>query len=264
MRTPHVIALVLVLLALAGCKVIVLGDSNSCMGLLHECTPDSWAAILQRRLDRESSLWLVENRGMPGMTAGRFYDTNGHESRFELWHEPAAASFHLERLLREDDLASLCRWVPFGALAPRLVIALGTNDFSKHPGYEAADDIMALQKQALEAAPCLRVYVATVPPRFDGARARDAERLVTNALLRSRVAPDRLLDFDTAVTRDDFGPDGVHVNPAGHAKRAAEALRVLFPGLVEPGPTEITHGGRGRRGGPARSPACGRRCRRGR
>src|SRR5438045_8317626 len=114
-RSDAVLA-ALALLAVAGCKVIVLGDSNSCMGLPGECAPGMWPSLLQQRLDAAQSLWLVENRGAPGMTAGHFLGDDGKELTNGATGEPSSGLFHLDRLLRDDELAGTCRFVPFAAL----------------------------------------------------------------------------------------------------------------------------------------------------
>jgi len=235
MPLRHTIVAALALVGLAGCKVIVLGDSNSCMGNYHQCAPQLWPAVAQTRLDAARGLWFIENRSMPGMSAGKFHDHDGKEL-LSPWHEPTAASFHLERLLREDDLARVCRFVPFAAMAPRLVIALGTNDIGVAPAWNVVDSILALQKRALEVAPCLQVYVATIPPRFDTTFHQEPQRGMANAALRSRIPPDRLIEFDIGFTREDFSESGIHGTMSGHAKRADAAMKVLFPGLASANP----------------------------
>jgi len=222
---------VVLALATSGCRVIVFGDSNSCFGFT-SCAPGLWPSMLQERLDRARSGWLVETYGMLGMTAGRFVDANGNELRSRASGAPLAGPGHLDDLLQQEGLAATCRRVPFDALAPRLVIAVGTNDIMLDTAADVVDHIFALARQALDAAPCLRVYYVTIPPRFSGIdRARDAQRMMANAILRSRVPPDRLIEFDHGFARDDFRDDGVHANEHGHAKLADNALRVLFPSL---------------------------------
>src|SRR6185295_7952453 len=102
----------------------------------------------------------------------------------------------LEQVLAEDRLATICRWLPFSALAPRLVIAVGTNDLAQHPAWVILDDILKLQRRVEEVAPCVRVYVATIPPRFAGGLQREPQRVMVNALIRTRVPADRLVEFD--------------------------------------------------------------------
>jgi hypothetical protein len=147
--------------------------------------------------------------------------------------EPVGAPFHLERLLRDYDLARVCRWLPLAALAPRLVIVLGTNDLPTDPGPLIANHILALQRRAEAVAPCLRVYVATILPRFDAVMAREAQRVLANGVLRSVVPRDRLIELDTGFTRDDFGADGVHLGWRGHVRLERAAFRVLFPALLD-------------------------------
>jgi len=218
--------------AVAGCKVIVLGDSNSCMGLPGQCAAEMWPERLQQRLDQAQSLWLVENRGTPGMTAGPFTGDDGKALVSGLTGEPSYGLFHLDRLVRDDDLAGTCRFVPFRAVAPRLVVALGTNDIGRAPAAAVVGNVLALGAHAVEVAPCVRVYYATIPPRFDATFHEEPQRLMANALLRVRVPPERLIDFDTGFGRADFTDGGIHLNGAGQAKRAEAAIRTLFPGLA--------------------------------
>ena len=230
-KPTHAFLVAVVALATCGCRVIVFGDSNSCFGFT-SCPPGLWPSMLQDRLDAARSGWLVETHGMLGMTAGRFVDTGGNELRSRASGAPLAAAGHLDDLLRQEDLGATCRRLPFDALAPRLVIAVGTNDIMLDGAANVVDHIFALARQALDAAPCLRVYYVTIPPRFAGIdRPQDAQRMMANALLRSRVPADRLIEFDQGFTREDFRDDGVHANERGHAKLADSALRVLFPAL---------------------------------
>jgi lysophospholipase L1-like esterase len=216
-------------LALAGCKVITLGDSNTCDARV--CSPHTWPGRLQERLDARRAQWAVENRGMPAMTAGQFVNPDGTERTSRRTGKPAWAGWHLEQILA-NDLASACRWNVLGAIAPRLVIALGTNDIFGHPAWVVVDDILKLRARTLEARPCVQVYVATIPPQFAKGLAWESQRLMVNALLRDRVPADRLIEFDKGFGRGDFIPDGVHVTPGGQEKRAEAVLRVVFPGLA--------------------------------
>lgn len=223
----------LALLALAGCKVIVLGDSNSCMEIKpHACMPGFWPDMLQKRLDDRRAMWVVENWGQPGLVAGRSVDAAGKDVISQFTGDPLNGMFHLERLLREDDLARTCRFVPLSALAPRLVIALGTNDIGRGPGWQVVDHIMALGTRALEVAPCLKIYYATIPPRFDPTFNNEPNRLMANALLRARVPPDRLIDFDTGFVKEDLAPSGIHFSPDAQRRRMERVFPVLFPGLA--------------------------------
>jgi lysophospholipase L1-like esterase len=176
--------------------------------------------------------WYVENRGVAGMSAGRLVRRDGRERILSATGDPGHAGFHLERLLAEDRLATICRWLPASALAPRLVIAVGTNDVGTHPVWVVLDDILALQRRAEEVAPCVRVYVATIPPQFHFGWKHEAQRVLLNGLMRARVPADRLVEFDQGFVRGDFNPDGIHANLYGQRKRAEAALRVLFPQLA--------------------------------
>ena len=66
-----------------------------------------------------------------------------------------------------------------------------------------------------------------MPPQFWAGHDVDANLGMTNALLRAALPATQVLDFFTGMGRDDVGPDGVHVSPAGHTKRAEVACRAL-------------------------------------
>ena len=109
-----------------------------------------------------------------------------------------------------------------------LLIALGTNDILvARPPWQVRDDILALKTRAEQARPGLRVLVALVPPHFLAKRDLEGNLGMTNALLRTALPATQLLDFFTGMGREDVGPDGVHVSPAGQAKRAEVACRAL-------------------------------------
>jgi hypothetical protein len=223
-------------LGLTGCRVLVIGDSNSCMGFApRQCDPRLWPGILQGRLDDLHALWTVENYGMPGMAVAEAREADGSDRLQGSIGEPIRASFHLERMLAEQDLARICRWLPFQSLAPRLVLAVGTNDVGVRESWRVVEDLVALAKRATAVAPCLRVYVATIPPRFDADFERqqgNIHRILLNGLIRGRFPADRVIDFDAGFTREDIRPDGVHLNESGQAKRADVVMRALFPGLA--------------------------------
>ena len=223
-------------LGVTGCRVIVVGDSNSCMGFVpRQCDPRQWPGILQNRLDDVHAFWLVENYGMPGMTLAAAHEPDGTDKLHAALHKPVRASFHLDRMLAEEDLGRVCRFLPFAALAPRVVLAVGTNDVGVREARLVVEDLMALARRATAVVPCVQVYVATIPPRFDADFERkqgNMQRIEVNALIRRRFPADRVIDFDTGFTRDDTQADGVHISPRGQAKRAAVALRALFPALA--------------------------------
>ena len=69
--------------------------------------------------------------------------------------------------------------------------------------------------------------IATIPPVFsaDGAKSAWVDR--TNALLAAQIASDRLIDFSSGMSREDYASDGIHIEASGQRKRAAAALRAL-------------------------------------
>jgi lysophospholipase L1-like esterase len=222
--------LVLAAALLAGCSgdVIVIGDSNSCFGRW-PCGPRNWPALVQHRLEDGPGSWRVENRSQPGMTAGRFRTRDGKDAMSGPG-EPAYAGFHLERAIRERDLAGWCRRF-FHWPRPKLVLAVGTNDVGWQTVAPAAvaDGILALKTRAEEVAPCVQVYVGLVPPRFAGDLARPQDIADVNAALRARLPARRVIDFFTGFTRTDFESDGVHMTTDAFRKRAEIAFPVLFP-----------------------------------
>jgi hypothetical protein len=220
----------IVAVALAGCgDVIVLGDSNSCLGRL-PCPPFNWPAILQQRLAEDAWAWRVENRSVPGLAAGTFRTPDGKESILPATGEPAYAGYHLERALRERDLPGRCRRL-FHLPRPKLVLAVGTNDVGWQTVSAAAvaESILALKARAEAAAPCVQVYVALVPPRFAGDLARPGDIDEVNAVLRARLPAGRVIDFFTDFGPTDFEAGGVHLTTDAFRKRAAIAFPALFP-----------------------------------
>jgi hypothetical protein len=215
---------------LAGCgDVIVVGDSNSCFGYW-PCGPRNWPALVQQRLAEGVWAWRVENRSAPGMTAGKFRTRDGKDALTGVTGDPAYAGHHLERALRERDLPGRCRRL-FHWPRPKLVLAVGTNDvgWQTVTTSAVADSILALKTRAEEAAPCVQVYVALVPPRFAGDLAHPEDVADVNAVLRARLPAGRVIDFFTDFTRADFESDGVHLTTDGFRKRAEIAFPALFP-----------------------------------
>ncbi len=213
-------ALVAVALALAGCKLVALGDSNTCYA--RPCGPNNWPSILQRHVWWRG--WQVVNRGLAGMTAGRILHA-GLDIRTTTDGYTFAA-YHLERLLDEEKLARRCRWLVVPAFAPVVVLALGTNDVTVHDGDTVANDILALKTRIEEVAPCVRVFVGLVPPLTHAPR--DAEIARANAVLRARVPPERIVDFQTGFGAADLTEDGAHFTPEGQAKRAEAVRRAVW------------------------------------
>jgi lysophospholipase L1-like esterase len=92
----------------------------------------------------------------------------------------------------------------------------------------AVDALLSLRNSA--ARKNAEVLIATIPPVFPPIPAYE-ERMehirAANALLAQRVAPNRLVDFFSDMQREDFRPDGLHLNASGQRKRAAAAERAL-------------------------------------
>lgn len=187
-------------LALAGCTVVAVGDSNTC-GNLDGCGPqaDSWLTRMTL-----PAFWRTNNRGVGGLAA-----------RDAMPHVEAAIAAH-----------PCTGAVPFAART-RVVLALGTNDLvGDATGIGTGLAVLALYDR-LRAVPCLETYVATIPPRLDVA---EAVRRSANALIRLRVPADHVIPFgDEPVS--DLDASGVHITEAGRQRRAEMAQAVLFPGL---------------------------------
>jgi len=210
----------LVCALLVGCQVITLGDSNTC-GWRTSCA-DQHFYWPERMTDdpRWPRGWSVVNRGVPGMTAGDY--GNRRENG-----DPLYDGFYLDRIL-DTDLAHACTPILRVVHPRKLVIALGTNDLRRDATPNGIAQMIApLRDRALQAKPCLDVYVATIPPRRpigEDFRAR------VNAALARVVPPDRLIPFGDPPGADvSLGQDGVHFTDAGQAVRARVALAALFP-----------------------------------
>jgi len=218
-RAAAVLA-VLALLAAAGCrslggKVVVLGDSNSCMWP-DGCSGDDsgdWVVYMTHLAGWPG--WKTVNRALPSMAAGDFHVSlrNG---------EPASGAWHLERLIR-DDLADAC--VPLVGrfvVRTKLVIALGTNDLRRFAtGTQTGLTVISLYDRAIQV-PCVDVYVATIPPlaRVDQRKIDQA-----NAVIVVHVPANRVIPFGSQPVSD---LDGAHLTDEGKHHRAELALRALF------------------------------------
>lgn len=215
----------LIVFALLGCngepaRVLVLGDSNTCTQ--RPCEPAKWPEVLAARTGR-----AIENWGQGGMTAGKYFFGHGAELFSPLTGDPTYAGWHLDRMLAETQLARSCSWRQSPA-RPKVVISVGTNDLLHAPASVIPDAILALKTHTEEAVPCADVYVATLPPRYDGEVPQESIAAV-NGELRQRVAANRLLDFDSDMVPSDFRPGSVHLTDAAQLKWATRAQASLFP-----------------------------------
>jgi lysophospholipase L1-like esterase len=106
-----------------------------------------------------------------------------------------------------------------------VILALGTNDMQK-PSGEAVDALLSLRNRAAQTH--ADVLIATIPPVFYENAATVSERIdAANALLAQHVAPARLVDFFSDMRREDFYPDGLHINASGQHKRAVAVEKAL-------------------------------------
>lgn len=105
-----------------------------------------------------------------------------------------------------------------------VILALGTNDMQQKPE-ATVDALLSLRDQA--ARTNAEVLIATIPPIFEHDPPFEEYVNATNALLAQRVTPNRLVDFFSDMQRDDFLPDGLHINSSGQHKRAAAAEKAL-------------------------------------
>ncbi len=224
------VALLAAALLGAGCRrVIALGDSNTCG--TRPCGDAAWPTYLADRVWYRG--WRVVNRGAPGMSAGRLYRGDGNDIRNDLGDYTFAA-YHVEKLLEEEKLARACRWLWHPAWAPVVVIALGTNDLLDHDGDTIAADILAVDARLREVAPCVRVLVGLVPPRKDIGEPIPSRVARANAVLRARVPPERLLDFNSVLADGGLMMDGVHLQPEGRRRWAELVRQRLVAGIAAP------------------------------
>ena len=176
--------------------IACLGDSNT----FADPKP-GWCDLL----GEASPKWVMSNRSWNGMSIIDFGESYGG---FKL-----AAAPHVDEVLTLDH--------------PDVVIlAFGTNDLKHAAMPEAIVDAYAQAKAKIEATGA-RCLVALTPPTFPP----DASGLnpgieALNAKVRQQFGSD-VVDFWSGMTRADFKPDGLHVNAAGHAKRAAAAREAI-------------------------------------
>lgn len=180
--------------------IACLGDSNT-----HQPDETSWCDLLAEESKETSPRFL--NYGFPGARAAAV-------PKFRV----IGGDYWLERAL---------------ALAPPrvVILAYGTNDLqAATPPAQIVDQYRALKQQAEQAG--ARVLIALTPPLRLKHRDYSAEVTALNDLLRSAFPPESLLDFHTGFA-ENLAPDGVHLTPEGHAKRARIVRKAL--GLADSG-----------------------------
>ncbi len=169
--------------------IACLGDSNTApLGVPGNKGAPSWCELMER--DTQNCAWGAATAADIGNPFGT---PNGH------------------RQLEAAD-------------ARTAVIAFGTNGlgFAMRSPETVVADILELQHEADDLG--FVAYVATVPPRRDGLDIGEAE--TTNAILATRIEPDRLIDFYSGMEQH-LRPDGIHFRPAGQMLRAERALAVV-------------------------------------
>jgi len=111
-----------------------------------------------------------------------------------------------------------------------VILAYGTNDLLQHATPQ--DVLLALIGHLLRAREAgVDTFVALVPPARGQATGFDEGVEATNALIRKAVRSDRVIDFESGLTSDDFHDD-VHFSASGHSKRAAAAFAAVCPSCV--------------------------------
>jgi lysophospholipase L1-like esterase len=178
-------------------RVACLGDSNTFAD-----PPPGWCDLL----GETSPHWVMSNRSWNGMSIVDFGATYGG---FVL-----AAAPHVDEVLSLDQ-------------ADVVILAFGTNDLRQGATPQAIVEAYAQAKAKIErsGARCLIALTApTHPPQPP--ELNDAIRAL-NARLQTAF-PGDTVDFWSGMTPAEFKPDGLHVNVAGHAKRAAVAREALL------------------------------------
>ena len=167
--------------------IACLGDSNT-----HQPDESSWCDLLAKESSGTSRHFL--NYGFPGAQSAAI-------PRFRV----VGGDYWLERAL---------------ALAPPsvVILAYGTNDLqAATPPAQIVDQYRALKQQAEQAG--ARVLIALTPPLRPKGRDYSTEVAALNDLLREAFPAESLIDFHTGFA-DALAPDGVHLTPEGHARRA--------------------------------------------
>lgn len=184
--------------------VACLGDSNT-----HGAPgrPRSWCERLQDRLIGASPSWVTINRGQGGASA--------------IGGSLRPARQQLTYTLEND--------------APDVVIlAYGTNDLLA--GAQPQEVLVALMQHRQRARSTgAAVFIALTPPAWPASREVNGPIRELNELLRTTLLESRVIDFHTGFEPGDFD-DGVHLNDAGHDRRAQVAAAVLRAAGAAEGP----------------------------
>ncbi len=194
--------------------VVCLGDSNTQRDFLLERT---WCERLNTLLDESP-----KSRSPAQSPADRAAQPAAWETLNRGWSGATAISLPSMRRAEEQ----LAYTLEFDA--PDVVIlAYGTNDFLQ--GATPEDVLLASMRHLLRARESgVDTFIALVPPALNQSAEFDEEVKLTNDLIRRAMRADRVIDFASGLTPDDY-MDDVHFNHAGHIKRASAALAALRP-----------------------------------
>ncbi len=241
----HLLAtMALALVGCGGCKVIVLGDSNSCAWI---CVGNTFYWPGRHRLPLP---FVLDNQSKPGMAAGAYkFCSNNPLKPCTSAAQCGADATCNENLLRDGLPGSgmwrleqvIAAYAEHGnhacflaslRIAPKLVVALGTNDLGTGEnltGLVVGQTVLALYDRAHQAQPCVDIYVATIPLRIgiDPLKIQQANATIQIGMLQ-RGADARVIPFGTQPT-SDLGPDGVHMTGPAQEHRWQLAFPVLFP-----------------------------------
>lgn len=188
--------------------VVCLGDSNTQLDFLFERT---WCERLEVLLNDSANPrsparppeWETKNRGWSGATA-----------------------ISLPSMRRAEE--QLAYTLEFDA-PDAVILAYGTNDLLQNAAPEEV--LLATMRHLLRARESgVDTFVALVPPALGKSAEFDEGVESTNTLIRRAVRAERVIDFASGLTPNDYHDD-VHFNDAGHIKRASAALAALRPTL---------------------------------
>jgi lysophospholipase L1-like esterase len=189
-------------------RVAILGDSNTCLGV-QPCARPSWVEPLTAKLAAEPvAVWP------PAPISVRSYAIGGSSACTVLpspW-DGLDASAQLDAALADG--------------ADVIIAAFVTNDLRYGLSIgEAIDCLLALRQRAADAGAIM--LVALAPPTAPPEPYPDAGIEAANAALRAAIPATDIVDFSTGFGPEQLEPDGVHVNEAGQALRAARAYERL-------------------------------------